>query len=699
MTCNVTIVCDGSGASVATSFRGARARLLADQAVADATPTNIAWSVAAHDSGGIFDSALSTRLTCPAEGHVILRACVQWQANGNGARTVSFRRNAGDAPGLASQTITAVAGITSVAVCSSVVAVQVGDYFELEVTQTSSAPLDVLANELTWFELQYAEGVAGEQGQTGDPGPQGDPGSPGAQGPIGPQGPVGSQGPQGLQGPAGVPGPSGAPGAPGAAGPAGPQGIAGMPGPAGSPGPAGPQGPQGIVDPSTRVQSLMNPGHCSVGTYRSQAFVMMDGRVRTGGEPNTGSLGMGDYQFTHARPLPVSFPELGIGPIQEIHHTSNGAHVLTVAGAVWGWGYNGHGQVGDGTTTQRNAPRKLVWPGAPPVITKLASTTSGSANTGLAWYALDAQGHVWSWGYNGHGQLALGNTSSSYYSPQQTSLTNVVDITGGGGDYGCVHAITGTGAAFAAGYSGYGQTGLGASNSTIWAQVPLPGPCIRVCSTGNGSYGHTLWLLADGRVFGAGYSELGQVGAGGTGNYNGAPVHINTIANVTNIWVGGGRHASSYASLANGDFYCWGYNGYGQLGLGNTSNRTLPAPHPLHGIVDVAASTSSQTDYAYGHSVLLDDQGRAYAAGHNGSGQCGSGVLTSAQSTHQLIQVPDGVQGTITQVRTMGYTSEHGTELLDSEGHVWVCGYGGGHMLCATPSSANSLALPVRVFF
>lgn len=696
MSCNLTIVCDGSAAGAATAFRGARARLLADHAVADATPTTLTWSVAAHDSGGIFDAGLPTRLTCPAAGHVILRACVQWQANGSGARTVAFRRNAGDAPGLASQTVTAVAGLTAVAVSSAVVSVQVGDYFELQVTQTSSAPLDVLAHELTWFELQYAEGVAGA---TGSAGPQGDPGPQGLQGPIGPQGPVGPQGPQGLQGPAGVPGPSGAPGAagaPGAVGPAGPQGVAGVPGPQG---PAGPAGPQGVADPFTRVQSLMNPGHCSVATYRSQAFVMVDGRVRTGGEPTNGSLGMGENQFTHAEPLPVSFPELGVGPIQEIHHTGYGAHVLTAAGEVWGWGYNGHGQVGDGTTTQRYAPRKLVWPGAPPVITKLASTASGTLNAALAWLALDDQGHVWSWGYNGYGQLALGNTASSYYSPQQTSLANVVDITGGGGEYGCVHAITSTGAAFAAGYSGYGQTGLGASNYSVWTQVPLPAPCIKVCSTGVGSFGHTLWLLADGRVFGAGDSEVGQVGAGGTGNYTGAPVHIGTIANVTNIWVGGGRYASSYASLANGDFYCWGYNGYGQLGLGNTSHRTLPAPHPLQGIVDVAASTSGQTDYAYGHTVLLDAQGRAHAAGYNGNGQCGSGVFASSQTTHQLIQLPDGVQGTITQVRTMGYTSEQGTELLDLEGNVWVCGYNGGHMLCATPSSASTLALPVRVRF
>src|SRR6185295_15130070 len=99
-----------------------------------------------------------------------VRACVQWQPNGNGVRTLTLLRNSTAAAGMASQTIAAVTGITSIAVCSSVVAVQVGDFFELQVTQSSPGSLGVLANELTWFELQYAEGVAGDVGQTGGPG-------------------------------------------------------------------------------------------------------------------------------------------------------------------------------------------------------------------------------------------------------------------------------------------------------------------------------------------------------------------------------------------------------------------------------------------------------------------------------------------------------------------------------------------------
>lgn len=439
----------------------------------------------------------------------------------------------------------------------------------------------------------------------------------------------------------------------------------------------------------------MNPGQCSVPTYRSQAFLMNDGRVYTGGTPSNGCLGMGDHPFTHARPLPVSFSEPTVGPIKEIHHAKYSTHVLTTSGALWSWGYNAHGQVGDGTTTQRNWPRQVIWPTEPPpVITQIVPGAGGSTDPYTAWYALDADGHVWSWGYNGYGQLALGDKSSTYYAPQKTSLTGVVYIAAGGGNYGSVYAITGTGEAYAAGYSGYGQTGLGTGDKLMWAQVDLPGPCVDVSTTGHGSYGHTLWLLDDGRVFVAGYSAYGQSGVG-TSNITSSPVHISTIADVVNIWAGGGQLASTYAACENGDFYCWGYNGNGQLGLGNTTHRNTPARHSLNNIVVVRRGISSP----YSHTILLDNQGYAYAAGYNGTGQCGLGHHATSQTTHELMHLPQGVQGTIVEIQTIGHASEGGTALLDSAGRVWVCGYGGGRMLCVTPSSASTIDLPVPVMF
>ena len=129
-----------------------------------------------------------------------------------------------------------------------------------------------------------------------------------------------------------------------------------------------------------------------------------------------------------------------------------------------------------------------------------------------------------------------------------------------------------------------GQLGINTSgtNST-WTPVPLPGPCAKIVTTGGGSYGHTLWLLQDGRVFSAGYGAYGQLGTGSTSSVS-TPTLITTLSNVVDLWTGGNRYATCFASCQNGDFYAWGYNGYGRLGLGNTTQRTIPVVHPLSGI-------------------------------------------------------------------------------------------------------------------
>lgn len=316
---------------------------------------------------------------------------------------------------------------------------------------------------------------------------------------------------------------------------------------------------------------------------------------------------------------------------------------------------------------------------------------------------------MWAWGSNDQWQLGIGDsTGTGRFAPVLApNLSNVTDIEAAGGYYGSAFAITPS-EAFATGFSlVYGQTGLGTSNQPVWKRVNLPPGCVKVRSTGSNDGvstggGHTLWLLSDGRVFAAGYNGYGQIGNNTTAHVTGDPIAVPGLSGIVDIWATGGLYGSSFASRADGAFFAWGCNGQGQLGLGDKiNNKYTPIQNPRSNIVAVAGSSHNN----YQHTVLLDNAGFAYATGYNHHGQCGVGTSHANSgslgevSIHKLMALPAGVQGTVIQVGTMGYSTGTASQLLDSLGRVWACGYNGGSMLGTGETNPGFLTVPARVRF
>jgi hypothetical protein len=237
---------------------------------------------------------------------------------------------------------------------------------------------------------------------------------------------------------------------------------------------------------------------------------------------------------------------------------------VVVSGSAWAWGSNGYGQLGNGTTTNSSTPVPV-------------SLTSGTSVTAIAGggshsLALTSTGQVLAWGRNSEGQLGNGTTTDSS-TPVPVSVPSGTSVTAiaGGGSHSL--ALTSSGQVLAWGSNGYGQLGNGTTtNSSTPVQVSLPSGTTVIAIAAGGF--HSLALTASGQVLAWGYNGNGELGNGATTNSS-SPVAVSLPSGTTVTAIaGGGSH--SLALTSTGQVLAWGYNVYGQLGNGTTTNSTTP---------------------------------------------------------------------------------------------------------------------------
>jgi YD repeat-containing protein len=94
------------------------------------------------------------------------------------------------------------------------------------------------------------------------------------------------------------------------------------------------------------------------------------------------------------------------------------AVALTSTGAVWTWGDNTYGQLGNGvtSTTGMNIPFQV------PGLSNVLAVSGGDRFTAI----LKSDGTVWTWGWNGFGQLGDGTFTDRSSPVQVVGLSNVI---------------------------------------------------------------------------------------------------------------------------------------------------------------------------------------------------------------------------------------------------------------------------------
>ncbi len=133
----------------------------------------------------------------------------------------------------------------------------------------------------------------------------------------------------------------------------------------------------------------------------------------------------------------------------------------------------------------------------------------------------------------------------------------------------------------------------------------------------------------------------GNPGSGGTGRRPGRRRMVAAaLLALTSVGVGVGAQAGTAGAAGAQILESWGYNAYGQLGNGTTTNATTPGPVSMpSGVTATAAAAGGD------HSLAIGSDGNLYAWGQNGYGQLGDGTLVDS-STPVVVQLPSGVHAT-----------------------------------------------------
>jgi alpha-tubulin suppressor-like RCC1 family protein len=134
--------------------------------------------------------------------------------------------------------------------------------------------------------------------------------------------------------------------------------------------------------------------------------------------------------------------------------------------------------------------------------------------------------------------------------------------------------------------------------------------------------GKSCWYIItiNGDVYSWGYNNYGQLGLGTTTNTN-VPTKISGLSNVSNIVVN--DDYSAYAVTTSGNVYSWGYNNHGQLGIGSTTYASSPTQiTTLSKITKLVAKDDSV--------FAFTSSGNIYAWGYNAFGQLGTGSTDDA---------------------------------------------------------------------
>ena len=285
-----------------------------------------------------------------------------------------------------------------------------------------------------------------------------------------------------------------------------------------------------------------------------------DGKVWYWGESHRGSNAMGNGTQVALPTLNDNLNALPSG-IKQIGHSGTDPHAkcaITNDGKLYTWGYNGHGQLGRGNSSDYTSQGPWL------VSTQSSNTFTFCHSSYYNNYALQDNGYVWVTGHGGHYINGLGN-NSNINTFTRINLPNVIDIHA---NHNIALALTSDNEVYIWGTeSNSSMGGVSGTTATPTHMTALDGKNIVKVRTG-GYTGHAI--SSDGKMYSWGKGQYYAV-PDGTNSNVGTPTEMTWFSR-KNIKLVDAQFPYDEAAAClglddQGNMYVWGMSDHGAIGV------------------------------------------------------------------------------------------------------------------------------------
>ncbi len=276
--------------------------------------------------------------------------------------------------------------------------------------------------------------------------------------------------------------------------------------------------------------------------------------VQCWGDNSKGTLGTGD---TTSHNVPVNVDVTGITAAFTQVSVGDYSTCGVAGGALFCWGDNPVGQLGDGTVAAKLKP----------VANATLRTGVQQVSVGSVHACAIVNGGVYCWGRNNHGQLGTGNTDNKLIPTAVPGLNSGVTAISAGYYFTCaIH----NGAAKCWGWGANGQLGTGTGNNDAVSPQSVANAASGVTSIAAGGY-HACAVIA-GYIKCWGSNTFGELGDGTQISRNYPSALLNNPSGATQVTAGKNHTCGIFSGAA----LCWGFNTHYNVGDGTLTHRKSP---------------------------------------------------------------------------------------------------------------------------